>query len=141
MEQALAKVKAMLGKDYPLVIGDEEIRTEDTLKSINPIPAGRSGRIVFECSPELATKAIETAVKKFEEWKWVDPAKRSKYLFKAANLMRQRKHEFSAVMIYEVGKTWPEADADTAEAIDFLEFYARENSALFCQTTYYKNFR
>jgi len=74
----------------------------------------------------LATKAIETAVKKFEEWKWVDPAERSKYLLKAANLMRQRKHEFSAVMIYEVGKTWPEADADTAEAIDFLEFYARE---------------
>jgi 1-pyrroline-5-carboxylate dehydrogenase len=29
-------------------------------------------------------------------------------------------------MIYEVGKSWPEADADTAEAIDFLEFYARE---------------
>ena len=53
-------------------------------------------------------------------------AKRADYLFKAAKLMRQRKHEFSAVMIYEVGKTWPEADADTAEAIDFLEFYARE---------------
>src|SRR5947199_4762668 len=40
--------------------------------------------------------------------------------------MRKRKHEFSATMVYEVGKTWPEADADTAEAIDFLEFYARE---------------
>jgi 1-pyrroline-5-carboxylate dehydrogenase len=29
-------------------------------------------------------------------------------------------------MIYEVGKTWAEADGDTAEAIDFCEFYARE---------------
>jgi 1-pyrroline-5-carboxylate dehydrogenase len=29
--------------------------------------------------------------------------------------------------VYEVGKTWPEADGDTAEAIDFLEFYGREN--------------
>jgi len=74
----------------------------------------------------LVNKAIETAATKFEEWKWVDPKKRGEYLFKAARLMRQRKHEFSAVMIYEVGKTWPEADADTAEAIDFLEFYARE---------------
>jgi 1-pyrroline-5-carboxylate dehydrogenase len=45
---------------------------------------------------------------------------------KAAALMRERKHEFSATMTFEVGKTWPEADADTAEAIDFLEFYARE---------------
>jgi 1-pyrroline-5-carboxylate dehydrogenase len=29
-------------------------------------------------------------------------------------------------MIYEVGKSWPEADGDTAEAIDFMEYYARE---------------
>ena len=56
----------------------------------------------------------------------VDPKKRAGYLFKAAATMRKRKHEFSATMVYEVGKTWPEADADTAEAIDFLEFYARE---------------
>jgi 1-pyrroline-5-carboxylate dehydrogenase len=40
--------------------------------------------------------------------------------------MRARKHEFSAWMVYEVAKTWPEADGDTAEAIDFLEFYGRE---------------
>jgi 1-pyrroline-5-carboxylate dehydrogenase len=40
--------------------------------------------------------------------------------------MRRRKHEFSAAMVLEAGKTWPEADGDTAEAIDFLEFYARE---------------
>jgi 1-pyrroline-5-carboxylate dehydrogenase len=29
-------------------------------------------------------------------------------------------------MVLEVGKSWAEADADTAEAIDFMEFYARE---------------
>jgi len=29
-------------------------------------------------------------------------------------------------MVYEAGKTWPEADGDTAEAIDFLEYYGRE---------------
>jgi 1-pyrroline-5-carboxylate dehydrogenase len=40
--------------------------------------------------------------------------------------MRARKHLFSATMVYEAGKTWPEADADTAEAIDFLEYYGRE---------------
>ena len=74
----------------------------------------------------MADKAVSAAVEKFEEWKWVDPRKRAGFLFKAAASMRRRKHEFSAVMIEEVGKTWPEADADTAEAIDFLEFYARE---------------
>ncbi|MGZ5430748.1 MAG: aldehyde dehydrogenase family protein, partial [Thermoanaerobaculia bacterium] len=40
--------------------------------------------------------------------------------------MRERKHEFSATMVLEIGKSWPEADVETAEAIDFLEFYARE---------------
>jgi 1-pyrroline-5-carboxylate dehydrogenase len=43
-----------------------------------------------------------------------------------AAALRRRKHEFSATMVYEVAKTWAEADADTAEAIDFLEYYGRE---------------
>ena len=126
MEKALAKVKAILGKEYPLVIGGEEIHTDDKLKSINPSQSSEVVGVFSKANPDLANKAIETAAKKFEEWKWTDPKKRSDYLFKAAKLIRQRKYEFSAVMIYEVGKTCPEADADTAEAIDFLEFYARE---------------
>jgi 1-pyrroline-5-carboxylate dehydrogenase len=126
METALAKVKAMLGKEYPLVIGGEEIYTEDKLQSINPSQPRDIVGLFSKANPELANKAIETAAGKFEEWKLVGPKKRSDFLLRAARLMRQRKHEFSAVMIYEVGKTWPEADADTAEAIDFLEFYARE---------------
>src|SRR5262249_20564829 len=44
----------------------------------------------------------------------------------AARRMRERRHSFSAWMVFEVGKSWAEADADTAEAIDFMEFYARE---------------
>jgi 1-pyrroline-5-carboxylate dehydrogenase len=126
MEKALAKVKAMLGKDYPLVIGGVEIRTEEKITSINPSRPDEVVGLFSKADPDLANKAVDSAVRKFEEWKWVDPKKRAEYLFKAAKIMRARKHEFSAVMIYEVGKTWPEADADTAEAVDFLEFYARE---------------
>jgi 1-pyrroline-5-carboxylate dehydrogenase len=126
MEKALAKIKVTLGKEYPIFIGSEEIHTEDKLKSLNPSCPSQIVGIFSKANPELANKAVVTAAAKFNEWKWVDPKKRVEYLVKAAKLMRQRKHEFSAVMIYEVGKTWPEADADTAEAIDFLEFYARE---------------
>src|SRR5207249_9515388 len=56
---------------------------------------------------------------------------RIKILTRAADIMRRRKHELSAWMIHEVGKTWPEADADTAEAIDFIEYYARHAEKLF----------
>ena len=126
MEKALAKVKSILGKEYPLVIGGEDIFTQNKFNSTNPSRPNEVVGTFQKADALLADRAIEAAAAKFEEWKWVDPKKRADYLFKAAKIMRKRKHEFSAVMVYEVGKTWPEADADTAEAIDFLEFYALE---------------
>ncbi|PNB75880.1 1-pyrroline-5-carboxylate dehydrogenase, partial [Pseudomonas sp. FW305-BF6] len=56
----------------------------------------------------------------------VKPEVRADILFRAAAIIRRRKHEFSALLTKEAGKPWNEADADTAEAIDFLEFYARQ---------------
>ncbi len=126
MESALAKVKKLLGKEYPIVIGGEEIFTESKFNSTNPSRPTEVVGVFQKADARLADRAVETAAAKFEEWKGVEPKRRADYLFKAAKMMRKRKHEFSAVMVYEVGKTWPEADADTAEAIDFLEFYARE---------------
>ncbi len=126
MEKALAKVQLDFSKEYPIVIGGEEIRTNEKFNSFNPSKPSQSVGVFQKANVDLANNAVEAAAAKFEEWKWIEPKKRAEYLFKAAKLMRNRKHEFSAVMVYEVGKTWPEADADTAEAIDFLEFYARE---------------
>jgi 1-pyrroline-5-carboxylate dehydrogenase len=47
-------------------------------------------------------------------------------LVKLASLIRERKLEFNAWLAFEAGKTWPEAEGEVAEAIDFCEFYARE---------------
>ena len=126
MELALAKVRSWFGKEYPIVIGGEEIQTNDKLRSYNPSNSSEVVGVFQKADSALATRAVETAAAAFEKWKTVDAKKRTEFLFKAAKLMKKRKHEFSAVMVYEVGKTWPEADADTAEAIDFIEFYARE---------------
>lgn len=126
MEKALAKVRSELGKKYPLVIGGKEFTTNDTLTSYNPAKPAEVIGVFSKATPDLAVQAVETAAKTFETWKNVPAKKRAEYIFKAASLMRKRKHEFSALLTYEVGKTWPEADADTAEAIDFLEFYGRE---------------
>ncbi|MGP7817030.1 L-glutamate gamma-semialdehyde dehydrogenase [Niallia sp. 01092] len=125
-EKALAKVKGEFGKTFPLVIGKDKIITEEKTVSINP---GNIDEIIGEVSKgskEYAEKAMQEALAAFDAWKKVKPVERAEYLFKAAALMRQRKHEFSAYLVYESGKNWAEADADTAEAIDFLEFYARE---------------
>jgi len=126
MERALVKVRSAFAREYPIVIAGEEIRSDEKFNSYNPSAPSEIVGIFQKATTEIAAGAVETAAAKFEEWKLVDPKKRAEYLFKAAALMRKRKHEFSATMVYEVGKTWPEADADTAEAIDFLEFYARE---------------
>lgn len=126
MGLALDKVKRELGQEYPLYIGSRKVVTEDKIKSINPGNVDEVVGFVSKASKELAEEAMQTALKTFETWKKVAPAERAEYLFKAARLMRERKHEFSALLVYESGKNWAEADADTAEAIDFMEFYARE---------------
>ena len=124
--EALTKIHSEFDKEYPLIIGGEKIYTEDKILSVNPSDSNEVVGRVSKANPELANRAVETAFAKYDEWKQVSFKKRAKYLLKAARLMRKRKHEFSACMVYEVGKNWAEADGDTAEAIDFMEFYARE---------------
>lgn len=126
MEKALRKVRSEFSLEYPLVIGGEKIYVSSKLNSINPSNPRQIVGVFQKATATEAAKAVEVAAQKFEEWRWVSPKKRAEYLFKAAKLMRKRKHEFSATLVFEVGKTWPEADADTAEAIDFMEFYGRE---------------
>jgi len=123
---ALSKVKNQLGQGYPLHIGSDRIMTEEKIVSINPGDTGQVIGHVSKASQELAKKAMQVALEKFDSWKRVPPLERAEFLFKAAARMRERKHEFSALMVLEAGKNWVEADADTAEAIDFMEFYARE---------------
>src|SRR5690349_23035243 len=126
MRNALEKVGAELVREYPLVIGGERITTESKLESINPANRTQVVGRFNKATKELANHAVEAAAKAFETWKNTPASERSELLFRAAAIMRERKHELSAWMIYEVAKTWPEADGDTAEAIDFCEFYARE---------------
>jgi 1-pyrroline-5-carboxylate dehydrogenase len=123
---ALAKVSSELGKEYDLIIGGKRKRKQDRIQSVNPSEPKTVVGSVSKATREDADEAMREALSAFETWRFVAPEKRADYLFKAAAKMRERKHEFSAWMVYEVGKSWVEADADTAEAIDFLEFYGRE---------------
>jgi 1-pyrroline-5-carboxylate dehydrogenase len=125
-QKALDKVAGELGREYPLVIGGEKITTDAKIRSIDPSNPGTVVGLVSKADRSLAEKSLDVAAKTFLTWRFVPAEKRAQYLFDAARLMRERKHEFSATMVYEVGKSWVEADADTAEAIDFLEFYGRE---------------
>jgi len=128
MLAALEKVRGELGTEFPIVINGEKITLQSKFESRNPSNKEQVVGVFSEgdADTSLVDRAIEAASEAFKTWKKVPPAERAEYLFKAADIMRQRKHEFSAWMVYEVSKTWAEADGDTAEAIDFCEFYGRE---------------
>ncbi len=124
--EALEQVKSELGQTYPLIIGGEKILSKETFASVNPSQPDQVIGYFARASVEQADEAVKAAAAAFETWKRVPAEERAGYLFAAADLLKQRRFYVNAWMIYEVGKSWPEADGDTAEAIDFLEFYARE---------------
>ncbi len=123
---ALALVKSRFGRHYPLVIGGERIQLENTFKSINPARPDEVIGYFSLADAALADRAVDAAFEAYQTWQYTPAPERARYLLRAAAEMRRRKHEFSAAMVLEVGKSWAEADADTAEAIDFLEYYARQ---------------
>ncbi|MGH9814669.1 MAG: L-glutamate gamma-semialdehyde dehydrogenase [Candidatus Acidiferrales bacterium] len=126
MEGALKKVKGELGREYPILIAGEKFETKEKTKSINPSRPSEVVGVFQKGDAALAGRAVEEAHKAFDSWKRVAYEKRAECLFRAADLIRRRKFELSAWVCYEVGKTWPEADADIAETIDFCEFYGQE---------------
>jgi 1-pyrroline-5-carboxylate dehydrogenase len=126
MEAALKKVRGEFGHEYPMWIAGKKVITQKKRNSTNPSKPSEVIGVFQEASKEQAVEAIEAANKYFEVWKKVPVQDRAKCLFKAAAIVRERKFELAALVCYEVGKTWIEADADVAETIDFCEFYGRE---------------
>lgn len=125
-QAALDMVKARIGQTYPLVINGQSIALDKTFDTINPArPAEVLARFA-DGTADHADQAIQAATEAFKTWQYVPVKDRARYLLRAAAEMRRRKHEFSALMVLEAGKTWYEADADTSEAIDFLDYYARQ---------------
>jgi 1-pyrroline-5-carboxylate dehydrogenase len=126
MKEAVQEVGKELGREYPLVLGGERIKTKEKLTSVNPAQKDEVVGVFSKGTPELADRAIRNADEAFESWSHTKAEDRAQLLLKAAKAIRERKYYYAAWMVYEVGKSWPEADADVAETIDFCEFYARE---------------
>ncbi|WAH44704.1 L-glutamate gamma-semialdehyde dehydrogenase [Alicyclobacillus fastidiosus] len=126
LQKALAEVKEQFGKTYPLYIDGQEIATKDALKSVNPANHQEIVGYVSQATREHIDQAVAAASRAFKTWRHTTFEERAMYLMKAAQIMRKRKAELMAWQIYESGKNWAEADGDVCEAIDFLEFYARQ---------------
>jgi 1-pyrroline-5-carboxylate dehydrogenase len=130
MEAALLKVRSEFGREYQLRIGGDWIPTGDKLVSVNPSNPSEVVGIHHRATTELANRAVESASAAFKTWSRTPAADRIRMLQDAARILRERKLEFDAWLVYEAGKTWPEAEADVSEAIDFCDYYALEMQRL-----------
>lgn len=119
-------VKAYLGKTYDLIIGGKRIQTDEKLASLNPSNHKEVIGYTYQGTKDHAEFAVNAALEAFETWKYSDVNFRAEILFKTSAILKKRKFEFAALLSLEAGKPWIEADADVAEAIDFLEYYGRE---------------
>ncbi|MGB6625215.1 MAG: aldehyde dehydrogenase family protein, partial [Candidatus Acidiferrales bacterium] len=126
MEEALKKVAGELGREYPILIGGEKVFAKEKTQSTNPSHPDQVIGIFQKGTVEMANQAVEAAHNKFAAWKNVPFDERAECCFRAAEILRKRRYEMDAWLCYETGKTWTESDADTAELIDFCEYYGRE---------------
>jgi len=124
LQRGMEALEARLPLRAPMLIGRD--RTEgDALVSTDP---GRPGRVVArapKATPADAARAVEVAAGFASRWAHTPAAERASALVRAAAWMRERRHELAALCVRECAKPWGEADGDVAEAIDFLEYYAR----------------
>ncbi len=125
-EEGFKTVESYLGQEYPLIINGKRVKTNQLYESLNPAEKSQVIGSIHQASTKEAKSAMASALDAFKTWSKTDPKTRADVLFKTAAIIRKRKFEFSALMTKEAGKPWNEADADTAEAIDFLEYYARQ---------------
>jgi 1-pyrroline-5-carboxylate dehydrogenase len=123
---AIEKVRGQLGREYDLIIGGKRIKTQDKIKSLNPAKPSQVVGLHQKAGKEHVEPAMQAALSAFEHWSRTSVEERASLLFHVADLLRERKFEMCAWLVFEVSKNWAEADADIAETIDFCEYYSRE---------------
>ncbi len=135
MEAALTHVQSELGREYDIVIGGKRLKTGEKSHSINPAQPSQIIGIHQRSEAEHAEPAVQAALTAFESWSRTPVEHRVDFILRVSDIVSRRKFEYCAWLTYEVGKSWPEADAEVAECIDFLQFYAREALKLSGATT------
>src|SRR5229473_3847679 len=126
MRAAIEKVRGQVGREYDLIIGGKRVQTKDKIKSINPAKPSQVVGLHQKAGKEHVEPAMQAALEAFAGWSRTSVEERASLVFRVGDVLRERKFEFCAWLVFEVSKNWAEADADIAETIDFCEYYSRE---------------
>src|SRR5437879_5950122 len=112
-----------------------ESRSGKAYENRNPANTDELVGMFASSTAEDADAAVDAAKEAYKSWRLVPAPKRAEILFRAAELLVQRKEQFSKDMTREMGKVLAETRGDVQEAIDMTYYMAGEGRRLFGQTT------
>src|SRR5713101_2422948 len=112
-----------------------ESRSGKAYENRNPANTDELVGMFVSGTEEDANAAVDAAKEAYKSWRLVPAPKRAEIMFRAAELLLQRKEDFSKDMTREMGKVLPETRGDVQEAIDMTYYMAGEGRRLFGQTT------
>ncbi|MBI3615543.1 MAG: L-glutamate gamma-semialdehyde dehydrogenase [Candidatus Omnitrophica bacterium] len=124
--EAIRRTKSSLPKEVPLIIGTKRLHLARRLTRKNPSHLSEIVGHISLADPSHAEEALAQAEAAAGSWCRLSIPARAEIFQRAAALMRKRRFELAAWEVLEVGKSWMEADADVAEAIDTLTYYPQE---------------
>ncbi|ACP49556.1 Aldehyde Dehydrogenase [Sulfolobus islandicus Y.N.15.51] len=122
-ERALDHIE--LGKEYPILIGKDEIKLSSKYIVKTPVDTSLTFAITQKDDGNNLRNAIKIARESFDYWQYSDWKDRVEFAYKAAEELRRRKFEFAAIVTYENGKNRYEAIAEVDETIDYFLYYAK----------------
>ena len=126
IETALTNIRHKLNESHRYPLPGAMIPSGPELRTINPSQSEETISRFRSLAPSDIDSIVQTAKSAMNAWRSTPFQSRINILFQTASLMRSRRSALIAWEILETGKPWREADADVAEAIDFLEFYGRD---------------
>lgn len=120
----LAALDARLPLEVPVIVNGDRRRSTD-LHSDDPAQPERTVAVAALASRDEVGDAVAAAASARPQWGELSAGERGSVLAAAAQLMRERRAELTALVLREAGKPWADADAEVCEAIDFIEYYRR----------------
>ncbi|HEV8064895.1 MAG TPA: proline dehydrogenase family protein [Acidimicrobiales bacterium] len=124
MTEAIAGVK--LGRPVAARVDGKDVTTKRTIVSVNPADPSETVAVSACCGPLEAAAAVQACAKAYPQWSRLPARERAAVLTRAAEWMRGRRYDIAALQVFEAGKGWDDADGDVCEAIDYLDYYARQ---------------
>lgn len=112
-----------------------ESATGQTFEDRNPADNREIVGIFQRSGKADVEAAVEAAKRAFAKWRLVPAPRRAEIVFRAAEILMERKEDYARDMTREMGKVLKETRGDVQEAIDTAYYFAGEGRRLFGPTT------